>query len=173
MKIKFLISAFTFGFFLFLDSKTIAKDSARFSLGIGVFNYMEDGSPPHNDQSGMINLEIHSGKKMFNLIKPFAGFLGTNENAYYAYGGFGIDGYYGQKKNFIMTPSLACGYYKDGNEIKAGNPLEFYIGIDIFYRFKNNARVGVGIFHISNADSGKKNPGSETLVLKYQIPIGK
>ena len=24
---------------------------------------------------------------MFNLIKPFAGFLGTNENAYYAYGG--------------------------------------------------------------------------------------
>ena len=36
---------------------------------------MEDGSPPHNDQSGMINLEIHSGKKMFNLIKPFAGFL--------------------------------------------------------------------------------------------------
>ena len=35
---------------------------------------------------------------MFNLIKPFAGFLGTNENAYYAYGGFGIDGYYGERK---------------------------------------------------------------------------
>ena len=82
MKIKFLISAFTFGFFLFLASKTIAKDSARFSLGIGVFNYMEDGSPPHNDQSGIINLEIQSVKKMFNLINPFAGFLGTNENAY-------------------------------------------------------------------------------------------
>ena len=66
-----------------------AKDSARLSAGIGVFNYMEDGSPPHNDQSGMINLEIHSGKKLFNLIKPFAGFLGTNENTYYAYGGLG------------------------------------------------------------------------------------
>ena len=50
---------------------------------------------------------------------------------------------------------MACGYYKDGNEIKAGNPLEFYIGIDMFYRFKNNARFGVGIFHISNTDSGK------------------
>ena len=43
----------------------------------------------------------------------------------------------------------------------------------MFYRFKNNARLGVGIFHISNADSGKKNPGSETLVLKYQIPMGR
>ena len=159
--------------FVLASFEAKSKDSSRFSLGLGIFNYMEDGSPPHNDQSGMMNLEIHSGKRMFNLIKPFVGFLGTNENAYYAYGGFGIDGYYGKKKNFVATPSLACGYYKDGNEIKAGNPLEFYIGIDIFYRFKNNARVGVGIFHISNADSGKKNPGSETLVLKYQIPIGK
>ena len=33
-----------------------------------------------------------------------------------------------KKKNIVWTPSLACGYYKDGNEIKAGNPLEFYIG---------------------------------------------
>ena len=87
-----------FFIFLSLASTAEAKDSSRFSVGVGIFNYMEDGSPPHNDQSGMINLEIHSGKKMFNLIKPFAGFLGTNENAYYAYGGFGIDGYYGKKK---------------------------------------------------------------------------
>ena len=58
-------------------------------------------------------------------------------------------------------------------KLKQEIPLEFYIGIDVFYRFKNNARLGVGIFHISNADSGKKNPGSETLVLKYQIPFGR
>ena len=85
----------------------------------GQFNFMEDGTPPHKNQSQMINLEVHSGKKLFSLIKPFAGFLGTNENTYYAYGGFAIDGYYGKKKNFILTPALACGFYKDGREIKA------------------------------------------------------
>ena len=158
---------------IFLQKTTNAKDSARFSLGLGIFNYMEDGTPPHNDQSQMMNFEIHSGKKLFNLIKPFVGFLGTTENAYYAYGGFGIDGYYGKKKNWVWTPAVACGYYKDGHEIKAGNPMEFYIGIDVFYRFKNNVRLGAGIFHISNADSGYRNPGSETLILKYQIPFGK
>ena len=78
---KTLVALFII-FFLFTSSNIQAKDSARFSVGVGVFNYMEDGSPPHNDQSGMINLEVHSGRKMFNLIKPFAGFLGTNENAY-------------------------------------------------------------------------------------------
>ena len=162
----------TFIIFLITFNQVQAKDNNnRLSVGIGIFNYMEDGTPPHNDQSQMMNLEVHSCKKMFNLIKPFAGFLYTNENTYYAYGGFAIDGYYGKKKNVVLTPAVACGYYNSGHEIKAGNPLEFYIGIDLFYRFKNNARLGFGIFHISNADSGYRNPGSETLILKYQMPI--
>jgi len=155
-------------FFSFLDAK---DNKNRLSIGVGQFNFMEDGTPPHNDTSEMINIELHSGRKLFNFMKTFAGFLGTSENTYYAYGGFGIDTYFTKKKNWLLTPTLACGYYKDGSEIKAGNPLEFYIGIDVFHRFKNNSRIGVGIFHISNADSGYRNPGSETLVLKYQLPV--
>ena len=100
-----------------------------------------------------------------NKVKP------TTAGTYYGYGGFGIDGYYTKKKNIILSPAVACGYYKDGSEIKAGNHMEFYIGIDLFYRFENNVRLGMGIFHISNADSGYRNPGSETLILKYQVPI--
>ena len=168
MKLFIIITMFILGF----ESFSHARDNnSRLSIGIGQFNFMEDGTGPHNIQSEMMNVELHSGRKMFNLIKPFAGFLGTNEYTYYAYGGFGIDTYYGEKKRVVVTPAVACGFYKDGHEIKAGNPLEFYIGIDFFYRFRNNARVGFGIFHISNADSGYRNPGSETLVLKYQIPL--
>ena len=150
----------------------IARDNKpRVSLGLGQFNFMEDGTGPYNKTSEVMNLEIHSGKKLFNVIKPFAGFLGTTAGTYYGYGGFGIDGYYTKKKNIILSPAVACGYYKDGSEIKAGNHMEFYIGIDLFYRFENNVRLGMGIFHISNADSGYRNPGSETLILKYQVPI--
>ena len=100
MKVNTQIFLILFALLLSFEAK--AKDSSRFSVGLGIFNYMEDGSPSHNDQSGMMNFEIHSGKKMFNLIKPFVGFLGTNENAYYAYGGFGIDGYYGKRKILLQ-----------------------------------------------------------------------
>ena len=74
---KYLLTKLIFLFLcnILIISETKAKDSARFSVGGGIFNYMEDGTPPHNDQSQMINMEIHSGKKMFNLIKPFAGFF--------------------------------------------------------------------------------------------------
>ena len=169
---KIILFSFYYLFCYFYSLNLEAKDNRpRLSVGAGQFNFMEDGTGPYNKTSEMINIEIYSGKKLFKLIKPFAGFLGTTAGTYYAYGGFGIDGYYTKKKNIILTPNVACGYYKDGSEIKAGNHMEFYIGIDLFYRFKNNVRLGAGIFHISNADSGYRNPGSETLVLKYQVPF--
>ena len=169
MKKKTIILCFCL---VLMSNFAIARDNKpRVSLGLGQFNFMEDGTGPYNKTSEVMNLEIHSGKKLFNVIKPFAGFLGTTAGTYYGYGGFGIDGYYTKKKNIILSPAVACGYYKDGSEIKAGNHMEFYIGIDLFYRFENNVRLGMGIFHISNADSGYRNPGSETLILKYQIPI--
>ena len=84
---------------LLFFTNVFAKDNqTRLSFGVGQFNFMEDGTPPHKNTSEMLNMEIHSGEKIFNLIKPFAGFLGTSANAYYAYGGFGIDGYYTKKK---------------------------------------------------------------------------
>ena len=103
---------------------------------------MEDGTPPHNDQSQMLNLEIHSGKKMFNLIKPFAGFYILQKIHITLMGDLELMDIM-EKKNWVLTPALACGYYNSGHEIKAGNPLEFYIGIDLFYRFENNARLGL------------------------------
>ena len=59
----------------------------------------------------------------------------------------------------------------DGNEIKLGNRVQFRSGGDIYYRFKNNVRVGVGFYHISNAGLGEQNPGAEQAILKYQIPF--
>ena len=37
--------------------------------------------------------------------------------------------------------------------------------------FKNNVRIGVGAYHISNAGIGYRNPGSEHVVLRYHIPF--
>ena len=56
------ISLLCFALVLF-SNDALSKDSARFSVGLGQFNFMEDGTPPHKNQSQMINLEVHSGKK--------------------------------------------------------------------------------------------------------------
>ena len=116
-------------------------------------------------------MNIFSKKKAFGFIKPLLGFLGTTENAFYGYFGLSTDLYFFDCKCFLLSPSLAVGAYEDGDQIRLGHTLEFRSGGDISYRFRNNVRVGVGIFHISNAGLGYRNPGSEQIIFKYHIPF--
>ena len=157
---------------LFPTITLLAKDNnSRLSLGAGIYNFMKHGSDGYNQNSIAYNAEIFSGKKAFGFIKPLIGFLATDESAYYAYFGLSADLYFFKCKCFVLTPSLAAGAYEDGDQIRLGNTIEFRSGGDFTYRFRNNVRVGVGVFHISNAGLGYRNPGSEQVIFKYQIPF--
>ena len=48
-----------------------------------------------------------------------------------------------------------------------GHTLEFRSGGDFMYKFRNNVRVGVGVFHISNAGLATVNPGTNNYYLIY------
>ena len=158
--------------FLFPLTSALAKDNKnRLSIGGGIYNFMKHGSDGYNQSSKAYNIELFSGKRILNFLKPFIGFLGTDESAYYTYFGLSTDLYLLNCKCFLITPSLAVGAYEDGDQIRMGNTIEFRSGADIMYKFRNNVRVGVGVFHISNAGLGYRNPGSEQIVIKYQIPF--
>ena len=171
---------------IFYFSPISAKDaSSRLSLGVGIYNFMENGWRTciktgdaacrgfltYKYRSYGYNFEYFSSKNFFKFIKPFAGFLGTSRNSFYSYIGLSSDLYFAKCKCLVITPSLAAGYHISGTDIKLGHVVEFRSGGDITYRFKNNVRVGLGIFHMSNANLGDSNPGSEQVIFKYQIPI--
>ena len=159
-------------FLLIPSTGLLAKDNkSRLSVGGGIYNFMKHGSDGFNQSSLAYNVELFSGKKMAKFIKPFIGFLGTDESAYYGYFGLSADLYFFSCKCFVLTPSLAAGAYEDGDQIRLGHTIEFRSGADLMYRFRNNVRVGVGVFHISNAGLGYRNPGSEQVIFKYQIPF--
>ena len=166
------------------------EKKGRFSVGGGIHNYMKNGydrcdnskggcnaasggTAPvsFKDSSTVYSIEYFASKRVIKILKPFIGFNGTDKDAYYGYFGFSTDLYFLNCKCFIITPTLAVGWYIDGEEIKLGNRVQFRSGGDIYYRFKNNVRVGVGLYHISNAGLGDSNPGAEQAILKYQIPF--
>lgn len=187
---NFLLSIILLQFF-FINSAASSENKARLSLGVGIYNFMKNGfsrcetaqggcdpsslggvAPvEYKDDSLGYNIEYFGPKNFFKYIKPFVGFLGTSENAIYSYFGLSGDLFFLKCKCLVVTPSLAAGWYIDGDEIKLGHHIEFRSGGDITYKFKNNVRVGVGIFHISNASIGNSNPGSEQAIFKYQIPF--
>ena len=125
----------------------------------------------YKQSSTVYSVEYFFSKPILKILKPYVGFNGTDKDAYYGYFGFSTDFYFRKCKCFIITPTLAVGWYVDGNEIKMGNRVQFRSGGDIYYRFKNNVRIGVGLYHISNAGLGDQNPGAEQAILKYQIPF--
>ena len=95
--------------------------------------------------------------------------MGTSAEALYVYGGLLLDVDLGW--NIVATPSLTAGYYDNGNGADLGHNLQFRSGIEIAYRFANDARLGVGLYHISNASIAKNNPGAEVLSAVFSYPI--
>jgi hypothetical protein len=69
-------------------------------------------------------------------------------------------------------PVAAAGYFHRGAGKDLGSHLEFKTGLELAYRFDDMSRIGIAFDHISNAGLTKRNPGTESLLLTYSIPIG-
>ena len=114
------------------------------------------------------NIEYRSDYKLW-IFKPFGGLMATTDAAVYGYAGLGIDVFLGRR--LVLTGNTAFGAYHDGNGKDLGHWIEFRSGLELGYRFDDRSRLGMGFHHISNANIGDKNPGTEILSIFYAIPL--
>lgn len=132
------------------------------AVGVGYFDAL------HEDASAaQFRAEWRRGKGWW-IIKPFAGFMGTTDGAYHGYAGVLFDIPVG---NFFITPSFAPGVYVRGDGKNIGGPIEFRSQIELGYRLPNRGRIALSLDHISNAGIYKRNPGVETVMLTYGMPL--
>ena len=97
------------------------------------------------------------------------GAFGTGKGAFYGYGGFSFDINFFER--FVVTPNAAVGYFTHGTGIDLGAHTEFREGAEFAYHFDNLSRLGVGMYHISNAGIGQHNPGAEFVTLVLTMPF--
>jgi lipid A 3-O-deacylase len=143
-------------------------DPPRIAIGSGVFDVIPDSVRPGSGATGLVLGEYRFGDVLW-IISPFIGTLGTAKGAFYGYGGFGFDINFFQR--FVATPSAAVGYFEPGIGINLGAHTEFRTGAEFDYRFDNLNRLGVGMYHISNAGIGKVNPGVELVTVVLTMPL--
>lgn len=103
------------------------------------------------------------------VFTPFIGVMGTTDSAVYGYAGIGMDVFFGRR--VVLTPNFAVGAYHDGDGKNLGHTVEFRSGLELAYRFDDRSRLGIAVHHISNASLGDSNPGTESVVLTYAIPM--
>ena len=134
-----------------------ALDPAFLTIGAGSFDMNGD------DTTGTVSLEYTHGKRLFWEFKPMAGLMATLEGSIYLYGGVAVDIFLGQR--FVLTPSFAPGLYIEGGGKDLGHVVEFRSGLELSYRFENRARLGLEVYHLSNARMDQHNPGANALIL--------
>ena len=71
----------------------------------------------------------------------------------------------------ILTPNFAAGIYGNGDGKDLGHAIEFRSGFNLMLSLRDNSRVGFSFHHVSNAGLGERNPGEESLLFIYSVPI--
>lgn len=145
---------------------SLADDPAFVSVGAGAYDFNR-----RKDPGAEVRVEYRHDKKFFDLFKPFVAVAGSNSSSTFFVGaGILMDIYFG--KRFVITPSFAPHYYNGGNtKLDLDYALEFRSQLEFAYRFDNRSRLGVAVSHYSNASLGKTNPGTESALVYYSIPV--
>ncbi len=138
-------------------------DPAYISLGAGSTGVITD-----REQGSAFNIEYRSNIEFWK-IHPFIGGFATSDASLYGYFGFLMDIYFGPR--WILSPNTAVGAYLEGDGQDLGHVLEFRSGFELAYRFDNRSRLGIAVHHLSNAGIGDKNPGTETALVYYSVPL--
>jgi lipid A 3-O-deacylase len=149
-------------FFGILSALEKSSDSSHLMLGLGCFNICKEKRKFQYQAEYRRKIAIEH-------LKPLISFSGTTKGSIFLCGGIAYDLFLG--KYLILTPSFAPGFYFKGKGKDLGSVLEFRSSIELALPFQNRGRIGMQFYHISNASLGYKNPGEESLIFFYALPL--
>ena len=93
-----------------------------------------------------------------------------NRNEYAIYLSSGLQKKINSSKNFEIVPSFSVGLYQEFDQGKdMGFPIEFKSELELNYYLFDNSVIGLTYNHISNANIGDTNPGSDSVLITFMI----
>ena len=145
---------------------THALDSPSLVFAAGVFALVEAFDYPYSFGVTYVARPLTTWR-----LSPGAGFAVGPDGIAFVYVDVRRDFALGERWTF--TPSLATGWFINGDEIGPRDHLEFQSGILFSRRFDNGLRLGLAGLHISNGGLAHPNNGTEAVLLTLQVPLQK
>lgn len=148
-------------------TKLSAQEIDLLSFAIGHYDIFD------NNSAMDFRFEYRPDSKVFiENLKPWAGAEITSDTSVWVGTGLLYD--FKLSDNFFLTPSFGAGFYTKGSSDKDLDfPIQFRSQLEVSYQFENNSRLGLGISHMSNANLGTTNPGTEVLSVYWHVPLEK
>lgn len=145
------------------SSKKIGEiNGERLQIGLGFFDV--------TDEWGAAEFRVEwQGKRRFWEARPLAGAMATSDGSMYGYAGFVAD--FSLTDRLTFSPSFAPGIYIRNGGKKLGHKIEFRSMAEVAYKLDRGRRLGLAIYHLSNASLDKYNPGTEVVSISYTLPL--
>lgn len=143
-----------------------------FSVAAGAYDFHRE---KHRTFEFEIEYQFHfkslKSPNRYLEFRPLIGLMATAKGTFYGYAGINFDLIFFD--HLLFAPGFAAGYFSPGHGKRLGYPLEFRSGIELGWQFSDWHRIGIHFYHLSNASLGPRNPGEESLVFFYDIPLVK
>jgi hypothetical protein len=143
-----------------------AMDAPSVLFAAGVFALVEAYDYPYS-----FGVTFVARPLMTWRLSPGAGFAVGPDGIAFMYVDVRRDFALGER--WYFTPSLATGWFINGDVIGPRDHLEFQSGIMFARRFDNGLRLGLAGLHISNGGLEQPNNGTEAVLLTLQMPLQK
>jgi len=145
-----------------LASPMLAQESPSVAFSLGAFNFNKS---PTVLEGGV---EYRHPIDVWKLA--IAGGLFANvDGAFWVFGGLRRDFHLGGP--WLITPAFGLTLYEKGDSKDLGGVFEFRSALEVGYQWPNRHRVAFGISHLSNAGIYDLNPGANSLIVSYSLPL--
>lgn len=151
-----------------LTTAAHAEDKSLINLSAGVFDVR---SAAKQEFEGRIEYRFGTGafeSGAFRGFKPLVGVMANTGGAVFGYAGLAAPFAFDDGR-WEIVPSAAMGAYSKGNGIDLGGTFEFHLGVGASYAITGDSRLGVAVYHISNANTHRKNPGVNTVAVTWSF----
>lgn len=135
-------------------------------LGVGSYDTIQQ-----DEGAVALKAELHSNFRpvdSWSSFHPFIGVDTTQKGGYYA--NAGVAGDLAFTPNWVLTPSLAAGFYEEGGAKDLGTNFALRPGLELAYRFSNESKVGIEITSTTGVSSDDESV--EAVTLNYHMPFG-
>ena len=160
--------------FLAIAARLLAATAARAERPVGIMVSAGQFNTLERDASYETGWEAHFAPrrlaipKLFRFlpaVSPAVGGTATSQGTLYVYGGFRFELPLGAAWKIGMQEAAGLYYHDFGRNL--GGSLEFRSGIELSRRIGWRSRLGVLLYHLSNAGFYGRNPGTESLVVTF------
>ena len=141
------------------------------SLGVGGTDILS----PQVKAAADFRLEYRSGLSLLPFfegyfkVKPWAGLETTSRQSIFGGGGILVEVPLGP--HWVLTPNVGIGAYGRSNGKNLGSVFEIRSTFEGGYVFNGGSRLVAAFSHTSNGGITRHNPGTESAVVSYQVPI--